>query len=147
MGWFSPVLWLSSGGGIQLIVLTLRPESCLWRMQQINIKLFIILTEKWNIVHSHALVLLVMVDIMGKSICYIMLKNNSDVKFTKNLNFLIKRKDVVYLCKSQENLYAFYRVNGQNKTKQKLWYRYSYKKCELQFWHPSTARVDWFWVV
>lgn len=49
-----------------------------------------------------------MVDIMGKSICYIMLKNNSDVKFTKNLNFLIKRKDVVYLSARVRRIYMHF---------------------------------------
>lgn len=46
---------------------------------------------------SHTLVLLTAVDVMGKSICYIKLKNNSAVKLKLSLTFLIVRKDAVYL--------------------------------------------------
>lgn len=46
---------------------------------------------------SHTVVLLITVDVMGKSICYIILKNNSPVKFKLSLTFLIMRKDAVSL--------------------------------------------------
>lgn len=46
---------------------------------------------------SHTVVLLITVDVIGKSICYIILKNNSTVKFKLSLTFLIMRKDAVSL--------------------------------------------------
>lgn len=52
---------------------------------------------------SHALVLLVTVDIMGKIICYIILKNNSAVNFKKNLNFPIRRGGKMLFISLQES--------------------------------------------
>lgn len=66
---------------------------------------------------SHTVVLLITVDVMGKSICYIIL--NSTVKFKLSLTFLIMRKDAVSLSTGFRRSYMHF--IGYVGTEKLLW--------------------------